>query len=216
MALGLNLGGNGGSITPICKWDSRSGRMFIINRQDGQDEQVEVTDRFRAVMDLENIEVGSIAFVAGMAPDFHVVKFGEKVPAPPTENHKPGCRVLVKLAKDLGGDIREIASNAKSFLKGIDELHTAYLTGAKANPGKLPVVKLNKSVAIISGEGARKSTNYSPSFEITAWVDRPTDLVYSPKTPSIAAAANAGGPPSTGSTPLAAPMPMVAGDDDFG
>jgi len=71
-------------------------------------------------------------------------------------------------------------------------------------------------VAIISGEGARKSTNYSPSFEITAWVDRPTDLVYSPKTPSVAAAANAGGPPSTGSTPLAAPMPMVAGDDDFG
>lgn len=215
MALGLNLGGGSGSITPICKWDSRSGRMFIVNREDGQDQLQEVgAGTFKACMDLENIEVGSIAFVAGMAPDFHLVKYGEKLPPIPTENHKAGCRLLLKLSKELGGEVREIASTAKSFLRAMDELHNAYLAGVQANPNKLPIVILKGSTAVVSGEGQRKSTNWAPQWEIIGWAPRPQDLVYTPRTLSTPVAASK--PPTTGSTPLAAPVAAVADPDDFG
>ena len=210
MAMGINYAGSG-SITPICKWNSQSGRMFFLNR-DGDD--VEITNTFKAVMDLENLEVGSIAFVAGMAPDFHLVRIGDRIPAPPTDNHKPGCRVMCKLSKELGGEIREIASNAKTFLRGMDALHDAYIEGVKANPGKLPVVTITGSVPVTSGDASKKQTHYAPNFSIAGWVARPADLQYSPRAPSQAQAHKA--PPSTGSTPMAAPVAaQTVSEDDF-
>lgn len=218
MALGFNFGegGSGGEIIPIIKFDCRSGRMFRRDRVNGEDNIVDVSRSFKAVFDFENIEVGYINFDTGSAPDFQVVRFGQKQPDRPSEKHKPGVRLLVKLSKELGGDLRELASTARAFLRGIDELHSAYAAGVAANPGKLPVVTLKDTVAITTGEGARKSTNYSPVFEIVGWVARPADLVYKPKNPaSVAAPAPAGGPPATGSTQVSAPA-LVADAEDFG
>jgi len=80
-------------------------------------------------------------------------------------------------------------------------------------------VELVDTTPITSGEGARKSTNYSPVFKIASWVDRPADLVYIPKSRS-GAASSAGSPPSTGGTKVSAPsddyVPGFDGDDDFG
>lgn len=218
MALGFNFseGGSGGEIIPIIKFDCRSGRMFRRDRVNGEDNIVDISRSFKAVFDFENIEVGYINFDTGSAPDFQVVRFGQKQPDRPSEKHKPGVRLLVKLGKELGGDLRELASTARAFLRGIDELHSAYTSGAAANAGKLPVVTLKDTVAITTGEGARKSTNYSPVFEIVGWVARPADLVYKPKNPApVAAPAPSGGPPATGSTQVSAPS--AAGDaEDFG
>lgn len=231
MALGLNYGSGsgGGDIIPFVKYDSRAGRIFRNDRSEnnGQysNDAVDITSTFKAVVDLENIEVGYMKFGAGSAPEFMLVKLGDPMPHKPADSgFKQGARLMMKLHSSCGGDIREISSNAASFLKGVDDLHTAYEAGKTANPGKLPVVVLKSTIPITSGSGQKKSTNYQPVFEISGWAPRPVDLVHvaksggAPQTasPSTAPAAAA---PSTGSTQVSAPaakQPEMADADDFG
>jgi len=220
MALGLNFeSADSGEIIPIIKFDAKAGRMFRRDRVNGENDQIDITRTFKAIFDFENIETGTINFNTGSAPDFAVVRIGDPIPQAPSPDHRPGARILVKVSKENGGDLRELASTAKAFLRGLNALHDEYLAGASANKGKLPVVELVDTTPITSGEGARKSTNYSPVFKIASWVDRPADLVYIPKSRSTAAPA-AGSPPSTGGTKVSAPaddyVPGFDGDDDFG
>ena len=89
--------------------------------------------------------------------------------------------------------MREMASNAAASIGGMDILHDAYLAGVKANPGKLPVVKLGHTRPIVSNGKAASSTNYEPGWEIVAWVDRPADL-----SPEAVAAMRTGGDAAKG------------------
>jgi hypothetical protein len=220
MALGLNFeSADSGDIIPIIKFDAKAGRMFRRDRVNGENDQVDITRSFKAIFDFDNIETGTINFNTGSAPDFAVARIGDQVPPPPSPDHRPGARILVKLSKENGGDVRELASTAKAFLRGLNALHDEYLAGAASNKGKLPVVELVDTTPITSGEGARKSTNYSPIFKIASWVDRPADLVYIPKSRSTASP-SAGSPPSTGGTKVSAPsddyIPGFDDDADFG
>ena len=203
MALGLNLGGDGGSIVPHIKYDARAGRLFRVDREDGVSDSVDITTGFKAIFDLANVEVGYMLFAAGQAPDFHMAPLGQPVPAKPTPEHKQGVRFLMKLGKDSGGDVREISANSNAFLGAVNALHNDYEAGVKDNPGKLPVVILSSVDTIKS----QKSTNYAPVFKITSWVDRPAELPSASSVPVRAA------PPSTGSSKVSAP---VASEDDFG
>jgi len=211
MALGFSTeASEGGNFLPICKFDCRAGRMFRRDRELGENIDVDITKSFKAVIDLENIEVGWIDFDTGGAPSFALGPI-DNMPDKPSEKHKRGARFVVKLAKECGGDVREMASTAKAFLRGLDELHDAFMAGAKKNPDKLPVVVLVDTVAVTTGEGSRKSTNYSPKFEIQSWVSRPADL--KPQQRAAAPETARSSAPSTGSTKVAAP---VADDEDFG
>lgn len=223
MAFGFNYESNAGDIVPVLKFDARAGRFFRVDRADGQNNPVDVTQGFKAVMDFENIEVGYINFPAGAAPEFRMVPIGSAMPENPGGKFRQGIRMMLKLGKDSGGDIREIATTAKAVLGAFDACHTEYVAGAAANPGKLPVVALETTVPIVTqGRDERgnpvKTTNYAPVFKIVSWVSRPDDLVFVPKgggsSPAAAAAAPAATPPSTGSTPVSAPA--AADDDDFG
>jgi hypothetical protein len=220
MALGFNFGGGAGSgggnseIIPILKYDARAGRLSRRDYENGEYVNADVTRSFKAVADLENIEVGWIDFNTGSAPDMVLARHGEAHPSQPSSDHKQGVRLLVKLGKECGGDIREIAGNAKSMLRGIDELHNDYLKGVIDNPNKLPVIVLKDTVPITTGEGTKKSTNYVPIFEIVSWVARPADLVYVPKARINAPAS--GGAPITGSRQVNAPASAVSSEDDFG
>lgn len=182
MALGLQTeSGGGGDFTPIVKFDARAGRMFRVDRtQDGggqwQTENVEITNGFQAVFDLENIEVGWFLFAAGVQPQSETVKIGQALPARPNDQFKQGFRLLMKLGKDLGGDVREIAATSKAVIGAMDELHSAYEADKAANAGKLPVVALKGSKAIVSTGKGQSSTNYAPIFEIVKWVGRPPEL----------------------------------------
>lgn len=181
MALGLTTESGGGDYTDIIKFDARAGRMFRIDRsQDSggqwQTDQVEITNGFSAIFDLDNIEVGWALFAAGVAPQFSMVELGQPLPAKPSDTHKQGFRIMLKLGKSSGGDLREFASCAKAVISSVDALHEAFLAGRKTNAGKLPVVSLTGSTAIVSEGKGQKSTNYSPIFEITKWVDRPAEL----------------------------------------
>lgn len=223
MAFGFNYESNAGDIVPVLKFDARAGRFFRVDRADGVNNPVDITQGFKAVMDFENIEVGYINFPAGAAPEFRMVPIGSTMPENPGGKFRQGIRMMLKLGKESGGDIREIATTAKAVLSSFDSCHTAYVNGLKENAGKLPVVELETTVPVVTqGRDERgnpvKTTNYSPVFKIVSWVKRPDDLVFVPKgggsapaaAPAPAAAAT---PPSTGSTQVSAP---VSDDDDFG
>jgi hypothetical protein len=220
MALGLsNASAGGGNFLPIIKYDARAGRMFRVDREDGVSTPHDITRNFKAVFDFENLEVGYINFDTGTAPDFQMVAHGEPLPVRPSEKHRQGTRMTVKLGKEIGGDCRELAGTANVFLSGIDALHDQYLAGMASNPGKLPVVELTDTIARESGQGAKKSTNYQPIFSIIGWVARPADL--KPRsapvaTPAPAAAPAAKTPPATGSKVAAAPKAAVLEEEDFG
>lgn len=212
-----NVGGGGGNFLPIVKYDARAGRVARVDRENGENTSVDITNTFKAVFDFENVEVGFIRFAAGMAPDFRMSRFYDRKPVQdPGGDYKPGVRFVIKLGKECGGGIREISSNAGAFLDAAKRLHVEYEAGAKENPGKLPVVSLAGVTAKTSGEGQKKSTNYVPDFKIVSWVKRPDDLVYTARSSSVASdapAAVASSAPSTGSTKVEAP---AGGDDDFG
>lgn len=231
MALGLSYNDGTGStdIVPFVKYDARAGRMFRRDRsQDGSgnyvSDDVDVTSTFKAVVDLENIEVGYAKFAAGSAPDYLLVTLGSPMPHKPADSgYKQAVRLMMKLHSSCGGDVREISGNSAALLKGIDDLHTAYEAGKAANAGKLPVVVLKSTIPITSGSGQKKSTNYQPVFEIAGWAPRPADLVHvakgggAPQTASPSTAPSAA--PSTGSTQVSAPaakQPEMADADDFG
>lgn len=229
MALGLTYGSGGGDFTAIMKYDARAGRMFRDDRkQDASGawvkDSVDVTSTFKAVFDFENIEVGYINFPQGSAPDFCMVSLGDPMPQRPSPSHNQGVRFMLKLSKDAAGDgvaIRELAGTSAAFRMGIDALHDAYEAGKSTNLGKLPIVALKTTLPITSGQGAKKSTNYQPVFEIVGWASRPEDLVFVPKarTVQLAPAATTSTAPATGST-VAAPPPQkqaeMAGAEDFG
>lgn len=218
MALGFSYGGSGegGDFLPIVKYDARAGRIFRVDREDGTNNQVDVTRAFKAVFDFENLEVGWISFNAGSAPDFKMVPFGSDMGGKPSDNHKRGIRMSIKLGGDCGGDCRELAGTSAAMMKGIDLLHDDYVAGLKTNAGKLPVVALEDTIPIESGTGAKKSTNYQPVFKIINWVKRPNDLKDAPaRGESKPTASAAKAPPSTGSTRATAPA-AVNEDEDFG
>lgn len=228
MGLGLDYssGSGGGDIVPFVKYDARAGRFFRNDRSEVNgsysNTPVDITSTFKAVLDLENIEVGYLRFAAGSAPEFQLVKLGQPMPAKPADaKWKQGVRVMMKLHASCGGDIRETSSNAAAFLKGVDELHTTYQAQAAANPGKLPIVTLKTTIPVTSGSGDKKSTNYQPVFEIIGWAARPVDLVHVAKQAGAQPAAQpaAASAPSTGSTQVSAPAAKQlepAGADGFG
>lgn len=181
MTLGLNTESGGGDYADIIKYDARAGRMFRVDRaQDGggqwQTNNVEITNGFQAVFDLENIQVGWALFAAGIAPSFLMVPLGQPLPDRPSDQHKQGFKVMVKLGKASGDDARELSSCAKVVIGALDTLHTAYEAGKGANAGKLPVVALKGSTAVVSTGKGQSSTNYAPVFEIVKWVARPAEL----------------------------------------
>src|SRR4029077_12594156 len=128
-----------------------------------------------------------------LPPDFKMVPIGKEFPGRPSEKHKHGVRLMIKLAKDCGGDkpIREMAGTSKAFLAGIEAVYIQYLAEKDEHPGMLPVIVLEKTTPVRSGTGEHSSTNYQPTFKIVGWAPR-GDLG--------GAEPPDGTPPSTGST----------------
>jgi hypothetical protein len=212
MGIGINYETNSADFLPIIKYDARAGRLTRVDRVNGESIPTDITSGFKAVFDLENLETGWIDFESG-APQYVLTRLGSgPKPEKPGDKYREGIRCLVKLGKDFGGDVREISSTAKAFLRGFDKLHDDYKAASAENPGKLPVVELSRTAPHTTGEGARKSTNYVPEFRIVSWVARPGDLVYKERGSSTRNASTHATPPSTGATKVAAP----AGGGDLG
>ena len=219
----------GGDFLPIVKFDARAGRFFRMDRVDTgngfANEQVDITQGVKFIADFENVEVGWLNFTPGQAPDFRLVPIGYQLPDRPSPNHKNGLRFMLKLSKECGGDkpIREIAGTSKAFLSGVEAVYTRYLAEKAKNPGKLPVLTVEKITPVKTGSGAQSSTNYHPQFAISGWSER-KDLAFVPKSGAAPASAKATAgqadapsvATSTGSTRAAAPAAQTELVDDFG
>ncbi|MCA0318210.1 MAG: hypothetical protein LCH88_09090 [Proteobacteria bacterium] len=224
MALGIQTGGGGGDFLPVLKYNAKAGRLFRVDRVDQGGEwvtdEVDITQDGKFVMDLDHIETGWMLFSAGMAPDIRTVLIGQDAGQRPSDKHKMGFRVMVKLGPNCGGDVREFTASAASVIDAMNTLHDAYL--AEREEGKLPVVRIARVVA----EKSKHGTNYAPVFEIVQWVPRPKDLVYAPRAGSRpAAGAGNSAPaqqqpaPSTGSRQVDPPQqkqPEREMAEDFG
>lgn len=195
MGLGLNV--DTGERKPIVKYDARAGRMHRIDRVDGANNPVEITNGFAAIFDLENIEVGWARFNAGGAPEWAMVRLGQPKPAKPAPDFKQAFRLNIKLSRNVGGDVREFASAAGCVIGAMDKLHDLYASAPERSQGKLPVVTIANTTMVVSGSGAQKSTNYAPNFVISQWQTRPADMVASVAPP----------PSSTVSPPQSRPNP---------
>jgi hypothetical protein len=211
MALGLQTEtGGGGDFAPIVKYDARSGRVFRVDRTQGasgwETNNVEVTNGFTFVPDLENIQVGWALFASGVAPQFHMVPLGQPLPAKPSDQYKQGFKMMVKLGQAAGGDLREFASCAKVVIGAIDALHSEFEANKAANPGKLPVVAMTGSTAVTTTGQGKSSTNYAPTFAIQKWIDRPAEL---------GGVSKAAAPVSPPPPPAPAPQPAMADAEEF-
>ena len=211
MAFGFDYS-RGGDYLPIIKYDARAGRLTRVDRKDGVSVPVDITNAFKALVDLDNLEHGWIAF-GDAGPDFQMARLGEPAPAKPSDRHKMGVRLMLKLSGDCGGDVREFATNASVSLRGLDRLHDEFL--AKREEGKLPIVRLKETIPVTTGQGSQKSTNWEPSFEIIGWAARPDDLQPT-RARENASLKNPAAPPATGATKVGAPKELFGTLGDFG
>lgn len=200
MALGLPASGEAKA---HIKYDARAGRFSRMDNKEATD----ITQSFAAIMDLEQIEVGWARFAANSAPDFVMARVGQPLPARPTQDHKRAFRMMLKLGRNCGGDVREFASAAGCVIQAIDELHDAYSAAPQAAQGLLPVVTLAGSVAVKTQTPNGVTTNYKPQFTIASWQPRPAELGSSGDAPKAAPA-----PAPKATAP--APQPAMA-DTEF-
>lgn len=181
MALGFSGSSGGGDFKPVCKYNAKAGRMYRVDRTETNgtfaNDEVEITDGFQAVFDMESIEVGFAKFTKGSAPEWRMVKLGEPWPDCPPDVGQDGKKLFkktfrldIKLGQSVGGDIREFGSSAGCVIDAFNLVHTAYEEGLKENPGKLPVVAMPKTLKMSGKAGS--DNNYAPVFEIVGWVDR--------------------------------------------
>lgn len=229
MALGLQTESGTGTFEarPYCKYDSKAGRMFSVDRVQGaagwENQTADITNGFMAVMDLANVEVGWLAYT-NQGPNVLLVPLGQPLPAKPSQDHKQGFRMRI-YSKQLG--VREFSATAKAVLGSVDALHNQYEAAAEAKQGMLPVVRLD-GVEVIETQGPKGTNrNYAPKFSIAQWVARPAALQTAPQPdtrPTASAAPPAAAPAAPrAATPVPPPPPVAAAApaaqfnaDDFG
>lgn len=213
MALGLQTESTGGgTITPIVKWDAKAGDFIKVDREnDGSGwvkNETEINFPISFVMDFANMQVGWLSFEGG-APDFQLVKLGDRMPPKPSDEHKQCFRVKIA-SGDLG--VREFSHSAKTVMRAMDGLHDQFVAGEAANAGKVPVVTIagTETVKIDTPQGELRFK--VPEWSITQWTDRPALLDGGGATPEPTVTAPQQSAPDAGaSAPAGSPPPVMGG-----
>ena len=194
MALGLTKSSGDDSFLPILKLNSVSGDVTISSSVknaagDWEKQEKDVKLPAKLIFDFENLEVGWMHF-GSQGPTFALVKLGQPMPTKPADHdpdkkkYNQGFRIRV-YSKEYG--LAVLSQSSKTVGEVMDILHDQYLTGAKANPGKVAVVEFKgtKKVSVKTKEGAK---NYKqPDWSIVSWVARPEAMNAKVETPEPAA-----------------------------
>lgn len=190
MSLGLNTETkNKGDILSIIKFDAKAGEFLVENRSPNGDgtwsrDYDELKLPIKLVMDLGDIDVGWLLLANG-APDFEMVKVGDKMPAQPSPEHKDAFRVKV-FNKSLG--LRAFSHNAKTVVRAMDDLHNQFEAERGANMGKIPVVEIPECTTVRVQTPQGELRFKAPAWKIVSWIDAP-DVFTAKK--EVAAAAPA-------------------------
>lgn len=155
-----------GDMTPFVKYNAKAGRWYV--KKDGSEQEVQ-NPVF--VADLANVKKAWMHFQEGQAPNVVVFPDVNASVPKPSENHKLGLSMTLFSAKQFGGVVK-LESNSINTCKALSDLHALYEAAPESKQGKLPVVKVTGAVPIKGNYG----TNYSPSFAIEKWVDRPAEM----------------------------------------
>lgn len=178
--------GSGADFTPIMAYKANQGRLYLRDRtQDAagnwQAHETEVTQQKPTfAVDFGRIEIGWCHFVAGGAPLWVMVPYGNEIPPmPPSPGNDDKGKALqyrqgfrVPVAGTAIGGIRELAGNSAAMINGINELHNTFESAAEAGAGKVPLVQMVDTLPVKTGQ----TTNFQPVFSIVGWVDRPDTL----------------------------------------
>jgi hypothetical protein len=170
----------GGDAKPIFKYDAKLGFGKIDN------DQVPLKN-FKAIFDLESMELGYCRFNEGTAPEWHMAPASDEdalkaLKRPDVTGSdgkhlfKWGFRLNLKITKELAGtspSIREFGSNSYVTFNGIDSLYDEWSGEKDKHPGKLPVVAGKSTIAVPGNYGKL----YQPVFAIVGWMDPPADLL---------------------------------------
>jgi hypothetical protein len=164
------------SFDPVVKFNAKEGKFVRCDRVEGENgwetkEHEVAADEFQAIVDLDNIQVGWIAYTTS-GPDMRLVGTDEDIGDRPSDAFKEGFRLRMKLQNGAGDDIRELSSTAIGLWNSIDELHSEFVEGRSKHKGKLPLV----GVTEIARVSTKNGVTYRPIFEIAKWVARPSDL----------------------------------------
>ena len=172
MSIGKRRGTSG---NPLLKFDARNGSFYRVDRNsNGEVEQTTIAD-LKAIFDLENLQVGWIAFNAGSPPNFKMVRAGQDIGNAPSDKHRQGLRLRVRLAADKGVAC-EFSSTAATLWNAIDCLHDEFERNRGKHSGKVPYVHLAKLEQVRTLLGVV----FSPTFEIIGWGVRPAELATEP------------------------------------
>src|SRR4051812_1030930 len=129
LGFGLNLS-SGSDFLPIVKFDARLGKAFRVDRDDnGERQQVDITEAFEAAVDFAHAEAGWALFQSGQAPDFEMGPIGA-LPPRPSQNHRQGVRLRIMLASKAADGherLREVATTARSVIRGLEALYKVWL-----------------------------------------------------------------------------------------
>ena len=158
--------GSTGVYRPIVKYNAQSARWYLRSG----DHETEI-DLPTMVMDLENIALGWVLFLAGSAPNCRWDTTLEVRSPQPSDSHKRGFLVVCYSPKYLDG-VAELSSGSMHISNSIKELYTTFEEQRGNHPGKVPVVACTGTTAVDDKFG----TNHKPAFEIVDWADRPEDL----------------------------------------
>ena len=185
MAIGKRNGG--GEILPQLKFDGRDGTICtqdrVFENGEWQPSQRNIDPgEFCAIFDMATLEVVWAWFPSSGPPDIVAVPAGEDPGDAPSEKHKQGVRLRVKMSDDLGGHVRECISLATGFWYAMDDLHDRYITDLPQHLGQLPIVSISEMVETKTRQGS----NYAPKFVIDGWIVRPGDLPKAAPPPPIA------------------------------
>jgi hypothetical protein len=185
----------GGDAKAIFKYDAKQGIGKIDN------DQVPLKN-FKAIFDMDALELGYCRFGENTQPVFHMVLASDekalaalKRPEVFDKDGKPlfkwGVRLHLKLTKELAGSsssVREFASNSYVTFNGISALYDEWAVERHKHPGKLPIVAGKAPIPVPGAHGK----NFQPVFVIVGWIDPPEDLV---------AMRNGKAPPDDGAVP---------------
>jgi hypothetical protein len=185
----------GATSSPVVKFDSRSGRVFRIDRENvrrrvgplgsGHHQDVQGSCGLRTSgIWLDRLPNGRRSGVRAR-PGWRAATAKAD---PERQERRPLHAEAVQGLRRRQAHPRACVVGSKAFLGGVEKLYLDYQAGAKDNPGKLPIVVLEDTVPVKTGSGDKSSTNYAPVFKITGWAPR-GDLVFQPKNAPAASAA---------------------------
>ena len=164
------------SFDPVFKFNAKEGKLIRVDRIEGdngwESKEIEIASgSFTAIMDLDHVQVGWIAYTT-TGPDMRLVDIDEDIGDRPSDAFKEGFRLRIKLQNGAGDDIRELSSTAIGLWNSIDELHSEFVETRSKHKGKLPLVGIAEIARVITKNGV----TYRPIFTINKWVARPGDL----------------------------------------